>query len=455
MKYQKKYGVPEQMELFKRRGKETPDTERLQTLQEKLYQKAKQEPEYKFYILYDKTFIPYMLRMAWEQVKENDSAAGADGKTVEDVENYGVEKFLEELGEELRRQTYRPQPIKRVYLTKSNGKLRPIGIGCIKDRVAQTVCKLIIEPIFEADFQDNSYGFRPERSAAGAMKEIKENLKMGKTEIYDADLSAYFDTIPHNKLYKVLKQRIADPRLMKLINKFLKTPVQDEDGLKGGKSNKVGVPQGGVISPLLANIYMNLIDKAVNKATGIFSRSGIRIVRFADDFVLMAKELNPKALDYLQYLFQQMELTINTDKTKIVQATEQPFNFLGFTVRYDKDIHGRDTRYWNIVPSKKAVNKIVGKVRETLHSSLHLRPGKLVNSLNEKLRGWLNYYDIPGTSYPACSKRALRYYLNTSLYRYYNRKSQRKSSIYRQHAFVILVNKYGLVDPMKYRPTTT
>jgi group II intron reverse transcriptase/maturase len=393
--------------------------------------------------------------MEWKQVKENDSAAGADGKTVEDVENYGVEKFLEELGEELRRQTYRPQPIKRVYITKSNGKLRPIGIGCIKDRVAQTVCKLIIEPICEADFQDNSYGFRPERSAAGAMKEIKENLKMGKTEIYDADLSAYFDTIPHNKLYKVLKQRIADPRLMKLINKFLKTPVQDEDGLKGGKSNKVGVPQGGVISPLLANIYMNLIDKAVNKATGIFSRSGIRIVRFADDFVLMAKELNPKALDYLQYLFQQMELTINTDKTKIVQATEQPFNFLGFTVRYDKDIHGRDTRYWNIVPSKKAVNKIVGKVRETLHSSLHLRPEKLVNSLNEKLRGWLNYYDIPGTSYPACSKRALRYYLNTSLYRYYNRKSQRKSSIYRQHAFVILVNKYGLVDPMKYRPTTT
>jgi len=195
MKYQKKDGVPEQIELFKRRGKEIPDTERLQTLQEKLYQKAKQEPDYKFYVLYDKTFIPYILRMAWKQVRENDSAAGIDRMTVEDVENYGVDKFLQELGEELRKQTYRPKPIKRIYQTKPNGKQRPIGIGCIKDRVAQTVCKLILEPIFEADFQDNSYGFRPGKSAEGAMKEIKEQLKKGKTEIYDADLSSYFDTI--------------------------------------------------------------------------------------------------------------------------------------------------------------------------------------------------------------------------------------------------------------------
>jgi group II intron reverse transcriptase/maturase len=455
MKYQKKDGVPEQLELLKRRGKEIPDTERLQTLQEKLYQKAKQEPGYRFYVLYDKTFIPYILREAWNQVRANNSAPGVDGKTVEDVESYGVEKFLQELGEELRKQSYRPQPIKRIYITKPNGKLRPIGIGCIKDRIAQTVCKLIIEPIFEADFADNSYGFRPGRSSEGAMKEIKENLKSGKTEIYDADLSSYFDTIPHNKLYIVLKQRIADPRMMRLIDKFLKAPIKDNEGLKGGKSNKIGVPQGGVISPLLANIYMNLIDKAVNKETGIFSLNGIKIVRFADDFVLMGKDLKEKVIKYLQSLIQQMDLTINEDKTKIVKATDEPFNFLGFTIRNDKDIHGRGCHYWNIIPSKKAVNKIVENIRETLHSSLHYSPDKLVVSLNEKLRGWLNYYDIPGTSYPACSKRAIRYYLNTSLYRYYNRKSQRKSSMYRQHAFEILVKKYGLVDPIKYKPSTT
>ena len=455
MRYQKKDGVPEQIELFKRRGKEIPDTERLQTLQEKLYQKAKQEPDYKFYVLYDKTFIPYILRMAWKQVRENDSAAGIDRMTVEDVENYGVDKFLQELGEELRKQTYRPKPIKRIYQTKPNGKQRPIGIGCIKDRVAQTVCKLILEPIFEADFQDNSYGFRPGKSAEGAMKEIKEQLKKGKTEIYDADLSSYFDTIPHNKLYAVLKQRIADPRLMRLIDKFLKTPIQDEDGLKGGKSNKVGVPQGGVISPLLANIYMNLIDRAVNKATGIFSQSGIKIVRFADDFVLMAKQINEKAMNHLQNLIQRMGLTINVEKTKIINADKISFNFLGFTIRYDKDYFGRDSRYWNIVPSKKAENKIVDNIRETLRSSLHFAPNRLADALNSKLRGWLNYYEIPGTSYPACSKRSIRYYLSSSLYRYYNRKSQRKSSMYRQHAFEILVNKYGLIDPTKYKSLTT
>ena len=455
MGYQEKDRAPEQLELFKRRGKEIPDAERLQTLQEKLYQKARQEPGFKFYILYDKTFIPYMLRMAWRQVKENDSAPGTDGKSVEDVENYGVEKFLQELGEELRKQTYRPQPIKRIYLPKPNGKMRPIGITCIKDRIAQTVCKLIIEPIFEADFQDNSYGFRPGKSAEGAMNEIKEHLKSGKTEIYDADLSNYFDTIPHNKLYIVLKQRIADPRMMKLIDKFLKTPIQEEDGLKGGKTNKVGVPQGGVISPLLANIYMNLIDRAVNRTTGIFNQNGIKIVRFADDFVLMAKTLNERAVNYLHYVIRQMGLTINEDKTKIVNAVEQTLNFLGFTIRYDKDYFGRASRYWNIIPSNKAVNKMVDNIRITLHSSLHFAPARLADTLNSKLRGWLNYYDIPGTSYPACAKRKIRYYLNNSLYRYYNRKSQRKSSMYRQHAFEILVNKYGLIDPTKYRPTTT
>ncbi len=451
MNYHKKDGEPEQTELFYIRHKDLPDSQRLQMLQEKLYQKSKEEKQYKFYVLYDKVFIPYVLREAWRMVRAKDSAPGVDNQTVADVENYGVEKYLQELSEELRKQTYTPQAIKRIYIPKANGKQRPIGIGCVRDRIAQMVCKLIIEPIFEADFADNSHGFRPERSSKGAIKEIKEHLKEGRTEVYDADLSSYFDTIPHNKLYVVLKQRIVDPRLMKLIDKFLKVPIQDTDGLNGGKGNKMGVPQGGILSPLLANIYMNLVDKAVNRTKGIFEQNGIKIVRYADDFVLVAKKLEKQAIDYLQSMLERMELRINEEKTKAINAEEQSFNFLGFTFRYDKDLYTQGKRYWNIIPSDKAINKIVERIREILHSSLHFSPTKLVQALNEVLRGWLNYFDIKGISYAACAKRKLRYYLNTALYRYYNRKSQRKSSMYGQHAFEILVTKYGLIDPTKYQ----
>ena len=450
IKNQNRDGAPAQTELFKRRRSEIPSAERLQTLQEKLYQKAKQEPEFKFYILYDKTFIPYMLKQAWLKVKSKRSAAGVDNQTVEDVENYGVEKYLQELGEELRKQTYRPQPIKRIYIPKANGKLRPIGIGCIKDRIVQTVCKMIIEPIFESDFEDCSHGFRPERSSKGAISEIKAHLKSGYTEVYDADLSAYFDTIPHNKLYKVLKMRITDPRMLKLIDKFLKVPIQEEDGLKGGKKNKMGVPQGGVLSPLLANIYMNLIDRAVNKPNGIFKMTGVKIVRYADDFVLMSKELKEEALGKLKELLTRMELTLNEDKTRKINAEEESFNFLGFTIRYDNDLRGGKYRYWNVIPSKRNTNKLKEKIRRILHSSLHYSPERLVDALNDLLRGWLNYFEIKGVSYPACAKREIRYYLNTSLYRYYNRKSQRKSRLYGQQAMEILVRKYSLIDPTKF-----
>lgn len=453
VKSQKKDGAPVQTELFKRRRREIPSAERLQTLQEKLYQKAKQEPEYKFYILYDKTFIPYMLKEAWKRVKAKHSAAGVDNQTVEDVEEYGEERYLQELGEELRKQTYRPQPIKRIYRPKANGKLRPIGIGCIKDRIAQTVCKMIIEPIFEADFEDCSYGFRAERSSKGAVSEIKAHLKSGYTEVYDADLSAYFDTIPHNKLYKVLKMRISDPRLMKLIDKFLKVPVQEKDGKKGGKKNKKGVPQGGILSPLLANIYMNLIDRAVSKPQGIFNKTGVKIVRYADDFVLMSKELKEEALEKLKEMLTRMDLQLNEDKTRKLKAEEEAFNFLGFTFRYDKDLYDGKKRYWNVIPTKKAINKLRGKIREQLHSSLHYSPERLVESLNEMLRGWLNYFEIKGISYPSAAKREISHYLNVSLYRYYNRKSQRKSRLYGHQAMKILVHKYGLIDPVKYRTT--
>lgn len=224
-------------------------SERVQEYQRKLYLKAKQEKDFQFYILYDKIFLHYILAESWKQVKSNGGSAGVDGVTIEQIELDGVDKFLQELSEELRQQTYQPSAVKRVMIPKANGGERPLGIPTIKDRVAQMACKLVIEPIFEADFEECSYGFRPNRSAKDAITKIKEHLKAGKTEVYDADLSKYFDTIPHDRLTVALRERIADKRVLKLIEKWLKAPVYENGQYKGGKKNKVGTPQGGVIAP--------------------------------------------------------------------------------------------------------------------------------------------------------------------------------------------------------------
>jgi group II intron reverse transcriptase/maturase len=439
-----------QGELFKRRRSQIPDAERVSILQEKLHQKAKQERGYKFYVLYDKMFIPYMLREAWKSVKSNDGSPGVDGFRIEDVEQYGVDAYLKELGEELRRQTYQPQAVKRVMIDKASGGKRPLGIPTVRDRIAQTVCKMILEPIFEADFEDSSYGFRPGRSSKDAITAIKEHLKDGKTEVYDADLSKYFDTIPHDKLQIALKQRVADPRILKLINKWLKVSVYEDGQYKSGKDNHSGTPQGGVISPLLANIYFHLLDRIVNDARSLFSRHGVRIVRYADDFVLMGNKLPEEVTDRLKSLLHRMGLSLNEGKTRKIDARKESFNFLGFTIRYDKDIKGRDIRYWNIMPGKKSEQKVRDKVKEYLRTHGHYKTEDVASGLNSIIRGWLNYFSIPGVSYPAMSKRLLRAYLSTRLYRYYNRKSQRKSRLYRQKAFEVLVTKFGLIDPTKY-----
>jgi len=447
---QENVGAGVQGELFKRRRSQIPDAERVSILQEKLYQKAKQERGYKFYVLYDKMFIPYMLREAWKRVKSNDGSPGVDGITIEKVEEYGVDTYLKELGEELRKQTYRPEAVKRVMIDKANGGKRPLGIAIVRDRIAQTVCKMILEPIFEADFEDSSYGFRPNRSSKDAITAIKEHLKEGKSEVYDADLSKYFDTIPHDKLQIALKQRIADPRILKLINKWLKVPVYEDGQYTSGKDNHSGTPQGGVISPLLANIYFHLIDRIVNDPRSLFCKHGVRIVRYADDFVLMGRKLPEELIDKLKSLLHRMGLSLNEGKTRKIDARTESFNFLGFTIRYDKDIKGRDIRYWNVVPSKKSEQKIRDKVKEYLSAHGHYKADDVANGLNSIIRGWINYFSIAGVSYPAMSKRRLRAYLSNRLFRYYNRKSQRKSRLYRLKAFEVLVTKYGLIDPTKY-----
>jgi len=453
-KYQQLDGANEQDELFKRKKKEMPDAERVLSFQCKLYQKAKQERDCKFYVLYDKMFLPHMLREAWKQVKSNGGSSGVDGVSITDVEKYGVNEYLSELGEELRKQTYQPKAVKRVMIPKANGGERPLGIPTVKDRIAQTVCKMILEPIFEADFEDISYGFRPERGAKDAIKTIKTNLQMGKVNVLDADMSKYFDTIPHDKLMITLKQRISDPRMLKLIIKWLKAPIFEDNQFKGGKRNKVGTPQGGVISPLLSNIYLHLLDRIVNNPKSLFSKYGIKIVRYADDFVLMGEKINQQAIEKLKELINRMGLTINESKTRLVEAKQEAFHFLGFTMSYDKDTKGRNIRYWNVTPSKKSEQKIRDKVKEYLKSHGHSNVYTVTNDLNAILRGWLNYFDIQGVSYPAMSKRRLRYYLSNSIYRYYNRKSQRKCRLYGQNAYETLVQKYGLIDPTKHSLNT-
>ena len=441
--------------MFKKGKRSMSAVERVSQLQEKLYCKAKQERKYKFYVLYDKMYIGYMLEEAYRRVKISKGAAGVDGEDFVGIEEQGLEKFLKDLGEDLRKRTYRPSAVKRIWVDKADGSKRPIGIPTIRDRVAQMVCKLIIEPIFEADFEECSYGFRPERSSKDAMKAIKEHLQSGKTEVLDADLSAYFDTIPHDKLQIVLKQRISDPRILELINLWLKSGVYEDGQYRGGKNQKTGSPQGGVISPLLANIYMNLVDRIVNDSRKLFYQSGIKIVRYADDFVLMGKRITQEAEDKLREILGRMGLKLNEGKTRKVQAEQRAFNFLGFTVRYDRDIYGQNKGYWNIIPSYKSGKKIREKVHDFLGKSGHLAPRLITHGLNGLIRGWLNYYDIPGVSYPAMGKRMLRHYLYERLNRYYNRKSQRRSRLYGQQAFEKLVYKYGLIDPTKYNARGT
>ena len=433
-----------------KKRKDMSDAERLQALQRKLYLLAKQEPKYRFYSMYDKLTSGYVLREAWLQVRANGGAAGVDGKMIGNVEHEGVEGLLDQIAKELQEETYRPQAVKRVMIPKANGKLRPLGIPTVKDRIVQTACKLIIEPIFEADFQDSSHGFRPKRNAAGALEQIKESLREGRHEILDADLSSYFDTIPHDKLLVLLEQRISDMRVIRLITLWLKSPVQEEDGkITGGKSNTKGTPQGGVISPLLANIYLNLIDKIVSDEKRLFSKEGIKIIRYADDFVMMGRRISEEAIGYLKDLLGRMELTLNEEKTRRINAREESFQFLGFQIRYDKSIHDKG-RFWNIAPSPKSISKLKERIRVE-RGKYVMCPGEVIAAkLNSILKGWLNYFTIPGVSYTKVARNDIDYYLRESMWRLYRRKSQRRSPLYCQEAYQRLRHKFGLVDVRHY-----
>jgi group II intron reverse transcriptase/maturase len=371
-----------------------------------------------------------------------------DGTTFEAIEARGLDNFLAEIAEELKSESYRPSPVLRRTILKANGKERPLGIPTIRDRIVQMSCKLVIEPIFEADFEECSYGFRPKRSSKDAVKEIKSALLAGRTDVFDGDLSSYFDSIPHDKLLITLEQRISDRRVLKLIKLWLKAPVSENGRMTGGKKSKMGTPQGGVLSPLLANVYLHLVDRIVMRKDGYFRQKGIQIIRYADDFVLMARSIPPEALLRLEKVLSRMGLTLNKEKSKQLDAKDSGFDFLGFNFRNRWSRMQYRRKYWHIGPSRKSVLKITASLRELCTVSRHLEQGEFVRMLNEKVRGWTNYFNIPGVSHPFQSFDRLKWYIGRKLTDYYRRKSQRGSTLYRRLGYEGFVNKFGLIDPL-------
>lgn len=433
----------------KRKRSEMTDDERVRDFQRKLYRKAKMEKDFRFYVLYDKICLMYVLREAYRRVKSNKGAPGVDGITFKQIEKKkGLDSFLEKLQKELQEKQYKPLPVLRKLIPKPNGKMRPLGIPTIRDRVVQTACKMVIEPIFEADFYNSSYGFRPKRSASDAIKEIKSHLDSGKTKIYDADLSEYFDTIPHNKLMILIGKRISDKNILHLIKLWLKTPVSEDKKISGGKKNNKGTPQGGVISPLLANIYLNLVDKIITKMTSL--SESVRIVRYADDFVLLAKEISPRIIQKLEETLSRMELRINTDKTKTVNAYETAFDFLGFTFQYRWSKYKRNRKYCHIQASKKAQSSLKSNIKDYLKHSRHKNKRQVIRELNSKIMGWLNYFDIKGISQMWNVTGKIENYLWESLYRFHKRKSQRYNAGYCRSCYRIWIDKYYFVNPKVY-----
>lgn len=405
--------------------------ETLTQLRAKLGQKAKQEPKFRFYTLYGHLTRDDVLGTAWKLVKRNNGAAGMDGVTIRQIESQkgGVKAFLEEIKTMFVKRTYRASPVKRVYIPKSDGRMRPLGIPVLRDRVIQAALLLIIEPIYEADFQECSYGFRPNKSAHDALDEIKKHVHYGRREIYDADLQGYFDSIPHDKLMKAVEVRIVDARVLKLIRMWLTAPIWEPG--KPMQGTKCGSAQGGVISPLLANIYLNWFDKLFYGRDGPGTWAKAQLIRYADDFVIMARYLTPKIVKWVEGTLEgRFGLKINREKTKVVDLEEPrtKVKFLGYDFRWAKTRKDPQKKYCQYHASDKAVKTAKEKIRQRTSPSLgYMTIEGVVLRLNLFLKGWGQYF-CKGVPSKVFSE--INWYVERRLRNFLERRSQRG---YKQH----------------------
>lgn len=358
--------------------------EKLQELQRALYQRAKQQPRFRFYALYDKVYRKDVLEHAYLLAKANGGAPGPDGKTFEEIEERGRAELLEQLHEELKTKRYKPGAVRRVYIPKSNGKERPLGIPNIRDRVVQTAAKLVIEPIFEADFEADSYGFRPKRSAHEALEAIEEALQQGMSWVLDADIETYFDTIPHDRLMKTLAERIVDGAMLALLKAFLMAPVIDQRTGGGPRRNDRGTPQGGVISPLLANVYLHLVDRNFRRKTEKGVLCG-RLIRYADDLVILTPRPPGRERRWLEGILDRLGLNLHPEKTQQLDAREKDFDFLGHTLRW------RYERKLYLDISAKAQNRIRTELKQHTRQAGRGMP-EMVAALNPYIRGVRQYF---------------------------------------------------------------
>jgi RNA-directed DNA polymerase len=422
------------------------EPERVERLRRKLYEKAKREPDFRFYTLYDKVCWPETLDRAYRQAKANAGAAGVDGMRFEDIESYGVDRWLGELQKDLLEEVYRPHPVRRVMIPKPGGGERPLGIPTIRDRVVQTAVALILESIFEADFEDNVYAYRPERSAQEALGEVMKRLYEGQKHVVDADVEQYFDSLPHADLLQSVARRVADGKILHLLKLWLKSPVEERDEkgnrrMTGGKKSKRGTPQGGVISPLLANIYMNRLLRHWRN-TGASQRLG-QIVSYADDFVILCASRAQAEAGRRQVSrwLEKLGLRLHPGKTRLCYVEEDSFDFLGYTFGPFRQWRtGR--KILSAQPSKKSQKKLKEKVNLLLYPGNPTPWIELRTRLNRLLTGWAEYFQF---GYTTKAYQAVKWHVANRVRQFLRRRHKLPSGTSR-FGFLEVYGKVGVTD---------